>query len=147
MSSPVGPRSLLVWTAPAEPAAAVRFEEFAERWGGRYPAVVRLWRSAWTQFGPLLDYDVEIRRVICLTNAIESLNARYRRAVPARGHFPNEQPRSSASIWSPGPWTRPAGQGLPGDALDARTQRLRDHLRRPYRSHQQQLTDHGRLYR
>ena len=25
------------------------------------------------------------------TNAIESLNARYRRAVNARGHFPNDQ--------------------------------------------------------
>jgi len=36
-------------------------------------------------------YDVEIRRVICSTNAIESLNARYRRAIKARGHFPNEQ--------------------------------------------------------
>ena len=32
-----------------------------------------------------------IRRAICSTNAIESLNARYRRAVWARGHFPNEQ--------------------------------------------------------
>jgi hypothetical protein len=39
----------------------------------------------------ILDYDVEIRRVICSTNAIESLNARYRRAVRARGHFPTEQ--------------------------------------------------------
>jgi len=36
-------------------------------------------------------YDVEIRRVIFSTNAIESLNARYRRAVGARGHFPTEQ--------------------------------------------------------
>jgi transposase-like protein len=34
---------------------------------------------------------VEIRTVICSTNAIESLNARYRRAIKARGHFPNEQ--------------------------------------------------------
>jgi putative transposase len=29
--------------------------------------------------------------VLCSTNAIESLNARYRRAVKARGHFPTEQ--------------------------------------------------------
>jgi putative transposase len=36
-------------------------------------------------------YDIEIRRMICSTNAIESLNARYRRAVRARGHFPTEQ--------------------------------------------------------
>ena len=40
---------------------------------------------------PFLDYDVEIRNVICSTNAIESLNARYRRAIRARGHFPTEQ--------------------------------------------------------
>jgi transposase-like protein len=39
---------------------------------------------------PFLEYDVEIRRVICTTNAIESINARYRRAVRARVHFPNE---------------------------------------------------------
>jgi transposase-like protein len=80
-----------VYTAPSEAAAAARFEEFAETWGARYPAVVRLWRAAWAEFIPFLDYDVEIRRVICSTNAIESLNARYRRAVRARGHFPTEQ--------------------------------------------------------
>jgi len=38
-----------------------------------------------------LDYSPEIRRVIYSTNAIESLNARFRRATRARGHFPNEQ--------------------------------------------------------
>ena len=47
--------------------------------------------AAWSEFVPFLDYDVEIRKVICSTNAIESLNARYRRAVKARGHFPTEQ--------------------------------------------------------
>ena len=52
---------------------------------------IRLWQNAWNEFIPFLDYDVEIRRVICSTNAIESLNARYRRAVKARGHFPTEQ--------------------------------------------------------
>jgi transposase-like protein len=40
---------------------------------------------------PFLDYSPEIRRVIYSTNAIESLNARMRRATRARGHFPNEQ--------------------------------------------------------
>jgi putative transposase len=80
-----------VYTAPTEAAAAERFEEFTATWGGQYPAVVRLWRSAWSEFIPFLDYDVEIRRIICSTNAIESLNARYRRAVRARGHFPTEQ--------------------------------------------------------
>jgi len=42
-------------------------------------------------FVPFLDYDVELRTVLCSTNAIESLNARYRRAITVRGHFPTEQ--------------------------------------------------------
>jgi putative transposase len=42
--------------------------------------MIRLWRNAWNEFIPFLDYDTEIRKVICSTNAIESLNARYRRA-------------------------------------------------------------------
>ena len=80
-----------VYTAATEAAAAARFDAFAASWGGQYPAIVTLWRSAWSEFVPFLDYDVEIRKVICSTNAIESLNARYRRAVKARGHFPTEQ--------------------------------------------------------
>ena len=49
-------------------------------------------------FIPFLDYDVEIRKVSCSTNAIESLNARYRRAVKARGHFPTEQAAMNGCI-------------------------------------------------
>lgn len=79
-----------VYTAPAEAAARARFEEFAEKWCTMYPAIRRLWENAWSEFIPFLDYDVEIRRIICSTNAIESLKARYRRAVRARGHFPND---------------------------------------------------------
>jgi transposase-like protein len=80
-----------VYTAINAAAARVAFDELAEKWGNRYPAIVRLWDNAWEEFIPFLDYDVEIRRVLCSTNAIESLNARYRRAVKARGHFPTEQ--------------------------------------------------------
>jgi transposase-like protein len=79
-----------VYTAVNADAARAAFDELAGKWGGRYPAVVRLWNNAWEEFIPFLDYDVEIRRVLCSTNAIESLNARYRRAVRARGHFPTE---------------------------------------------------------
>jgi transposase-like protein len=80
-----------VYTAPTEAAAATRFAEFTETWGTRYPAVIKLWQNAWTEFVPFLDYNVEIRKIICTTNAIESLNARYRRAVRARGHFPDDR--------------------------------------------------------
>jgi transposase-like protein len=80
-----------IYTAVNATAARAAFDDLAEKWGQRYPAVIRLWDSAWEEFVPFLDYDVEIRRVLCSTNAIESLNARYRRAIRARGHFPTEQ--------------------------------------------------------
>ncbi len=80
-----------IYTAVNATAARAAFDDLAEKWGQRYPAVIRLWDNAWAEFIPFLDYDVEIRRVICSTNAIESLNARYRRAIKARGHFPSEQ--------------------------------------------------------
>jgi putative transposase len=48
-------------------------------------------RAAWEQFIPFWPTNLEIRKMLCSTNAIESLNARYRRAVNAKGHFPTEQ--------------------------------------------------------
>jgi transposase-like protein len=80
-----------IYTAVNAEAARANLNELADKWGPRYPAVIRLWENAWEEFIPFLDYDVEIRQVICSTNAIESLNARYRRAIKARGHFPSEQ--------------------------------------------------------
>jgi transposase-like protein len=81
-----------IYTAASESEALERFVEFAESdLGRRYPAIGRLWENAWAEFVPFLAFDREIRTVICTTNAIESVNSRYRRAVNARGHFPTEQ--------------------------------------------------------
>jgi putative transposase len=80
-----------IYTAVNATAARAALDELAEKWGQRYPAIIRLWENSWAEFIPFLDYDIEIRQVLCSTNAIESLNARYRRAVKARGHFPTEQ--------------------------------------------------------
>jgi putative transposase len=80
-----------VYTAATEAEALDRFADFAATWEARYPAIVKLWESAWPEFTPFLAFDREIRSIITTTNAIESLNARFRRSVKARGHFPTEQ--------------------------------------------------------
>jgi putative transposase len=80
-----------IYTAVNEADAKEHLHAFFENWAQRYPAVRQLWENAWADFVPFLDYDVEVRRVIYSTNAIESLHARMRRATRARGHFPNEQ--------------------------------------------------------
>jgi transposase-like protein len=80
-----------IYTAVNADTAKAALGELDDEWGQRYPAIIRLWSNAWAEFIPFLDYDIEIRSLLCSTNAIESLNARYRRAVKARGHFPTEQ--------------------------------------------------------
>ncbi len=59
-----------IYTAPTEAAASARFGEFADRLGGQYPAIIALWRAAWSEFVPFVDYDVKIRRVVCSTDEI-----------------------------------------------------------------------------
>ncbi len=80
-----------VYTAASEAEALDRFAEFAGTWEARYPAIIRMWTDKWAEFVPFLSFDREIRTLIATTNAIESLNARLRKAVRARGHFPTEQ--------------------------------------------------------
>jgi transposase-like protein len=80
-----------IYTAATEAAALERLAEFAGRWEAKYPAIVKLWENSWAEFVPFLSFDQEVRQVIYTTNSIESVNARIRKAVKARGHFPNEQ--------------------------------------------------------
>jgi putative transposase len=79
-----------VYTAPTEAAALERLADFAGVWEKRYPGIVKLWENAWAEFVPFLSFDQDVRQVIYTTNAIESVNARIRKAVKARGHFPTE---------------------------------------------------------
>jgi transposase-like protein len=80
-----------IYTAPSLPAAEALFAEFAERWRPTYPAMIGSWENSWNEFVPFLEFPPELRKIVYTTNAIESLNARFRRAVRHRGHFPNEQ--------------------------------------------------------
>jgi transposase-like protein len=80
-----------IYEAPTVEAAEAAFAEFSENWAGTYPAMIRSWENAWPEFVPFLEFPAELRKVVYTTNAIESLNARFRRAVRHRGHFPNEQ--------------------------------------------------------
>jgi transposase-like protein len=80
-----------VYTSATLDEAERRFEEFAEHWGELYPAIISMWREKWSLFIPFLQFPPDVRRMVYTTNAIESLNARFRRSTRIRGHFPNEQ--------------------------------------------------------
>ena len=80
-----------IYEAPTVEAAEVAFADFAEAWRTKYPAMIRSWENSWDEFIPFLAFPAELRKIVYTTNAIESMNARFRRAVRHRGHFPNEQ--------------------------------------------------------
>ncbi len=84
-------RCATIYEAPTTEAAEADFAEFSEQWQDTYPAMIRSWENNWAEFVPFLEFPAELRKIVYTTNAIESLNARFRRAVRHRGHFPNEQ--------------------------------------------------------
>jgi putative transposase len=75
--------------AAAAETALTGFE--AGEWGRKYPAIAQSWRRAWGEVVPFYAFPVEVRRLLYTTNAIEALNAKLRRAVRARGHFPTDE--------------------------------------------------------
>lgn len=80
-----------IYTAPSLEAAQVALTDLDTEWGRQYPGVIDVWRRAWNEFIPFLDYPVELRRVVYTTNAIESINFQLRKVTKTRGHFPSDE--------------------------------------------------------
>ncbi len=81
-----------IYRAKDAAAGQEELNTFAEgAWGRKYPAIAQSWRRHWSEVIPFFAFPDEVRRIIYTTNAIESLNAKLRRAVRARGHFPTDE--------------------------------------------------------
>ena len=88
-----------IYTAPSAEAAQAELDHFAQGpWGEKFPTVVAAWRRAWDRVIPFFAFPPPIRRVIYTTNAIESINARLRKIIKTRGHFPSDD-AASKLIW------------------------------------------------
>jgi transposase-like protein len=88
-----------IYAAPSAEAAEAALDAFeAGEWGRKFPTVVSAWRRAWDRVIPFFAFPPAIRRVIYTTNAIESVNARLRKIIKTRGHFPSDE-AASKLIW------------------------------------------------
>jgi putative transposase len=79
-----------IYTAPNLEGAEVAFNDFDEKFGEQYPGAIDVWRLAWEEFIPFLDYPPELRKIVYTTNAIESINFQLRKITKNRGHFPDK---------------------------------------------------------
>lgn len=81
-----------IYKAQDAKSAAEALDDFADgAWGKKYPTIADAWRRHWSEVIPFFAFPAEVRKLIYTTNAIESLNAKLRRAVRARGHFPHDE--------------------------------------------------------
>lgn len=78
-----------IYTAPSVDAAELALAAFEEKFGAQYPGAVQVWKNAWADFIPFLDYPPELRLIVYTTNAIESINFQLRKITKNRGHFPD----------------------------------------------------------
>ena len=58
-------------------------DEFARKWDAVYPVVIQISRRNWKRILPFFAYPGEIRKVIDITNTIESLT--HIRQLPSNG--------------------------------------------------------------
>jgi len=88
-----------VYTAASAEAAEAELDAFEQgAWGQKFPTVVAAWRRAWDRVIPFFAFPPAVRRVIYTTNAIESVNARLRKIIKTRGHFPSDD-AANKLIW------------------------------------------------
>jgi transposase-like protein len=88
-----------IYSAPSAEAALGELDAFEQGdWGRRFPTVVGAWRRAWDKVIPFFAFPPAVRKVVYTTNAIESINARLRKIIKTRGHFPSDD-AASKLIW------------------------------------------------
>ena len=61
-----------------------------EKWGKKYPVVIKSWKDKWDNLSAYFKYPHEIRRIIYTTNIIESVHRQFRKLTKTKGAFPNE---------------------------------------------------------
>jgi putative transposase len=89
---PVVPQLRAIYRAKDADAGRAALEAFAAGpWGRKYPAIAPAWRRNWDKVIPFFAFPEAVRRIVYTTNAIEALNAKLRRAVKIRGHFPTDE--------------------------------------------------------
>ena len=81
----------LAYKAPTEDKAKAELDNLENKWGGRYPLVIKSWRRNWENLSTYFKFPDEIRRMIYTTNAVESLHRQMRKVTKNRSIFPNDE--------------------------------------------------------
>lgn len=79
-----------IYQAPTEEKALAALERVTEKWSEKYPNSMKSWKQNWDAISPIFKFSTTVRKVICTTNGIESLNAACRKLNHQRSVFPSD---------------------------------------------------------
>ena len=79
-----------IYNAPNEQLGAEARDEVTEKWNAKDPNAMKSWYKNWDAITPIFKFSADVRTVIYTTNAIESLNATYRKLNRQRSVFPSD---------------------------------------------------------
>ena len=80
-----------IYTSPDEKNALKQLETVTEKWEPLYPHAMNRWQENWDAISPIFKFSKDVRTAFYTTNAIESLNASYRRLNRQRSVFTSSQ--------------------------------------------------------
>ena len=80
-----------IYNAPNEEQGRANRDRIKEKWSEKYPNAMKRWERDWDVITPIFKFSANVRTVIYTTNAIESLNATYRKLNRQRSVFPSAQ--------------------------------------------------------
>jgi transposase-like protein len=81
----------MVYKAPNEDAALFHLDKVDEKWGKKYPLVIKQWKDNWTGLRTFYEFPEEIRTIIYTTNCVEALHRQLRKVTKAKSQFPNDE--------------------------------------------------------
>mgnify|MGYP000503440633 CR=1 FL=1 len=80
----------LIYTATSEDQAKIELSNLKNKWGEKYPIVLRSWENNWGNLANFFQYTAPIRKMIYTTNIIEGFHRQLRKVTKNRGLFPTD---------------------------------------------------------
>ncbi|EOZ93882.1 transposase [Indibacter alkaliphilus LW1] len=79
-----------IYGADTKDQAESELLELEEKWGKKYPVVIRSWNSNWENLSTFFAYTKPIRKMIYTTNAVEGYHRQIRKVTKTKGAFPSD---------------------------------------------------------
>lgn len=79
-----------VYQAKDKEKVAIQLDQLEQKWGKKYPAIIKSWRTNWDRLTVYFQYPQEIRKVIYTTNIIESFHRQLRKVTKTKGAFTSD---------------------------------------------------------